>query len=267
MPEFATNVHKPTGVVPSMNSPLEPFLVADADDDDDIDRRSRLESSIERLLAPTLRLTTSLKLGFKSRRPVVAKRRFSGGEPSPDKTDQANSRLSHQIRSRLQRKQHRADRPLKMAPSSNSHHASVQNQNLPPMPSASGMSRRDSQNSFDYGDVTASKHQQPSARPTSFVKEKDKGAPGVYAGHSAAVDRARQSQASVNSGVWVPLPPIATVFLGVDWLGARRHSSRGSAESRRADPEDFYVRQDRIGKGSFGEVYKGFDKRTRRPGA
>jgi serine/threonine-protein kinase 24/25/MST4 len=29
-----------------------------------------------------------------------------------------------------------------------------------------------------------------------------------------------------------------------------------------ADPEDFYVKQDRIGKGSFGEVYKGYDKRT-----
>lgn len=32
-----------------------------------------------------------------------------------------------------------------------------------------------------------------------------------------------------------------------------------------ADPEQFYTRQDRIGKGSFGEVYKGFDKRTKRP--
>ncbi|KAL1919062.1 uncharacterized protein VTP21DRAFT_2443 [Calcarisporiella thermophila] len=35
--------------------------------------------------------------------------------------------------------------------------------------------------------------------------------------------------------------------------------------SRNSDPEEFYVRQDRIGKGSFGEVYKGFDKRTRKP--
>ncbi|PWN49191.1 Pkinase-domain-containing protein [Violaceomyces palustris] len=32
-----------------------------------------------------------------------------------------------------------------------------------------------------------------------------------------------------------------------------------------ADPEDYYVKQDRIGKGSFGEVYKGFDKRSRQP--
>ncbi|KAJ8084896.1 hypothetical protein PM082_003673 [Marasmius tenuissimus] len=30
------------------------------------------------------------------------------------------------------------------------------------------------------------------------------------------------------------------------------------------DPEEFYVKQDRIGKGSFGEVYKGFDKRTQK---
>ncbi|RUS21847.1 hypothetical protein BC937DRAFT_91307 [Endogone sp. FLAS-F59071] len=31
------------------------------------------------------------------------------------------------------------------------------------------------------------------------------------------------------------------------------------------DPEQLYVKQDRIGKGSFGEVYKGFDKRTKKP--
>jgi len=30
------------------------------------------------------------------------------------------------------------------------------------------------------------------------------------------------------------------------------------------DPEEFYVRQNRIGKGSFGEVYKGYDKRTQK---
>ncbi|KAK8849637.1 hypothetical protein IAR55_004972 [Kwoniella newhampshirensis] len=32
-----------------------------------------------------------------------------------------------------------------------------------------------------------------------------------------------------------------------------------------ADPEQFYVRQNRIGKGSFGEVYKGYDRRTSLP--
>ncbi|ORX43232.1 hypothetical protein BCR36DRAFT_586725 [Piromyces finnis] len=31
------------------------------------------------------------------------------------------------------------------------------------------------------------------------------------------------------------------------------------------DPETIYVKQDRIGKGSFGEVFKGYDKRTKVP--
>jgi serine/threonine protein kinase len=31
------------------------------------------------------------------------------------------------------------------------------------------------------------------------------------------------------------------------------------------DPETLYVKQDRIGKGSFGEVYKGYDKRSKVP--
>ncbi|TDL20899.1 Pkinase-domain-containing protein [Rickenella mellea] len=35
-------------------------------------------------------------------------------------------------------------------------------------------------------------------------------------------------------------------------------------DSPHADPEEFYVKQDRIGKGSFGEVYKGYDKRTQK---
>lgn len=32
----------------------------------------------------------------------------------------------------------------------------------------------------------------------------------------------------------------------------------------RADPEEFYTKLDRIGKGSFGEVYKGIDTRTQK---
>ncbi|PLW14530.1 hypothetical protein PCANC_12976 [Puccinia coronata f. sp. avenae] len=43
---------------------------------------------------------------------------------------------------------------------------------------------------------------------------------------------------------------------------ARNNTATGSQQ---ADPEEFYVRQDRIGKGSFGEVFKAFDKRTRKP--
>ncbi|WAQ80688.1 hypothetical protein PtA15_1A26 [Puccinia triticina] len=42
-------------------------------------------------------------------------------------------------------------------------------------------------------------------------------------------------------------------------------STINQSNERQADPEEFYVRQDRIGKGSFGEVFKAFDKRTRKP--
>jgi len=31
------------------------------------------------------------------------------------------------------------------------------------------------------------------------------------------------------------------------------------------DPEELYIKQERIGKGSFGEVYKGLDKKTKQP--
>ncbi|KAI0237674.1 hypothetical protein L0F63_007302, partial [Massospora cicadina] len=41
--------------------------------------------------------------------------------------------------------------------------------------------------------------------------------------------------------------------------------SSGSISSRQVDPEEFYIRQNQIGKGSFGKVYKGFDKRSKRP--
>jgi len=42
-------------------------------------------------------------------------------------------------------------------------------------------------------------------------------------------------------------------------------SNINQPNDRQSDPEEFYVRQDRIGKGSFGEVFKAFDKRTRKP--
>lgn len=42
-------------------------------------------------------------------------------------------------------------------------------------------------------------------------------------------------------------------------------SSRQQTGRPQVDPEDLYVRQHRIGKGSFGEVYKGYEKRTTLP--
>ncbi|MBW0526024.1 hypothetical protein O181_065739 [Austropuccinia psidii MF-1] len=42
-------------------------------------------------------------------------------------------------------------------------------------------------------------------------------------------------------------------------------SSNPVKTNHQPDPEEFYIRQDRIGKGSFGEVFKGFDKRNRKP--
>lgn len=41
--------------------------------------------------------------------------------------------------------------------------------------------------------------------------------------------------------------------------------SSHSINSRHVDPEDFYIKQNQIGKGSFGKVYKGFDKRSKLP--
>lgn len=36
-----------------------------------------------------------------------------------------------------------------------------------------------------------------------------------------------------------------------------------SIQNIRLDPEEYYTKQERIGKGSFGEVYKGINNRTK----
>ncbi|KDN39537.1 kinase-like protein [Tilletiaria anomala UBC 951] len=51
-------------------------------------------------------------------------------------------------------------------------------------------------------------------------------------------------------------------------LLSRRQASASTAVEappRGSDPEEYYVKQNRIGKGSFGEVYKGFSKIARKP--
>ncbi|EGG01260.1 uncharacterized protein MELLADRAFT_117822 [Melampsora larici-populina 98AG31] len=48
-------------------------------------------------------------------------------------------------------------------------------------------------------------------------------------------------------------------------MNSAPNSNNNSKSTTQQDPEELYVRQDRIGKGSFGEVFKGFDKRTRKP--
>ncbi|KAJ1677221.1 Serine/threonine-protein kinase 25, partial [Spiromyces aspiralis] len=37
------------------------------------------------------------------------------------------------------------------------------------------------------------------------------------------------------------------------------------ASGTRVNPNDLFTKQQRIGRGSFGEVYKGYDKRTKKP--
>ncbi|BGP54537.1 hypothetical protein JCM8202v2_002123 [Rhodotorula sphaerocarpa] len=48
------------------------------------------------------------------------------------------------------------------------------------------------------------------------------------------------------------------------WGSVRSTGSGESAHDKNADPAELFVRQDRIGKGSFGEVYKGYSVRTQR---
>lgn len=50
---------------------------------------------------------------------------------------------------------------------------------------------------------------------------------------------------------------------GAPWPSALDQAARPCPQHSRVDPEELFTKLDRIGKGSFGEVYKGIDNRTK----
>ena len=50
------------------------------------------------------------------------------------------------------------------------------------------------------------------------------------------------------------IPPLEIPFLSLPY----------SPQNFKADPEEFFTKLERIGKGSFGEVFKGIDNRTQK---
>lgn len=50
---------------------------------------------------------------------------------------------------------------------------------------------------------------------------------------------------------------------GAPWPSAPDPAARPRPQHSRVDPEELFTKLDRIGKGSFGEVYKGIDNRTK----
>ncbi|QRV80150.1 Serine/threonine-protein kinase [Ceratobasidium sp. AG-Ba] len=71
-------------------------------------------------------------------------------------------------------------------------------------------------------------------------------------GHSRLSSAVSALSAVLRKSPSPPPPPVPP----------KSSSSHAASQEHHSDPELFYVRQDRIGKGSFGEVYKGYDKRT-----
>lgn len=69
---------------------------------------------------------------------------------------------------------------------------------------------------------------------------------------------------SASNNVKAPATKVVSASVNPNLSTASTAMSYASASSSRsrADPEDFYVKQNRIGKGSFGQVYKGYEKRT-----
>ncbi|KAG7277387.1 hypothetical protein CRUP_033342, partial [Coryphaenoides rupestris] len=56
----------------------------------------------------------------------------------------------------------------------------------------------------------------------------------------------------------VPRPPVESLFAGMAHLRDMQNN-----QNSRLDPEEYFTKQERIGKGSFGEVYKGINNRTK----
>lgn len=50
---------------------------------------------------------------------------------------------------------------------------------------------------------------------------------------------------------------------GAPWPSVPDQAARPRPQHSRVDPEELFTKLDRIGKGSFGEVYKGIDNRTK----
>lgn len=64
------------------------------------------------------------------------------------------------------------------------------------------------------------------------------------------------SESSLSVGSWFYAPKNAPCL--------SLHIPLSAAQNFRADPEEFFTKLERIGKGSFGEVFKGIDSRTQK---
>ncbi|KAL0951905.1 hypothetical protein HGRIS_008560 [Hohenbuehelia grisea] len=95
------------------------------------------------------------------------------------------------------------------------------------------------------------------ARPTPAHAERGNSGPGLGDFGDAPLRKIRTTEEGVQErSVWQFKMP----NLKVPTMAHRRTNS----DTQHQDPEEFYVKQNRIGKGSFGEVYKGYDKRTQK---
>ncbi|GAA5840955.1 hypothetical protein JCM9279_001272 [Rhodotorula babjevae] len=81
---------------------------------------------------------------------------------------------------------------------------------------------------------------------------------------SAAPGPASPSRASAGAGVRSSGFSVRSAASGGSAGSGGSGGSGGAGYDRNADPAELFVRQDRIGKGSFGEVYKGYSVKTQK---